>query len=171
MPARCKICFECPFREEVDRLLLSGEAVSSVARYCRDRGFPVSDSAVQRHTKHIAGYTVPPSHEIIDYGIKRENKKAELPSFNLPDFENPEVLSDSIIKTFQILIAGIEARSRLWAEGKGRFPGEEIKSLKSYAELVSLLKQQTNFLNLDNTFEDDFDDDFDDGLEKLLERN
>ncbi|MGL4503340.1 MAG: hypothetical protein ACRCU2_30040, partial [Planktothrix sp.] len=154
-----------------DRLLLSGEAVSAVARYCRDRAFPVSDSAVQRHTKHIVGYAVPPSHELIDYGIKRENKNPDLVTFDLPDFENPENLSESIIKTFQILIAGIEARSRIWAGGKGRFPGEEIKSLKSYAELVSLLKQQTNFLNLDNTFEDDFNDDFDDGLEKLLERN
>ncbi|MCT7981598.1 hypothetical protein [Laspinema olomoucense] len=156
MATKCLLC-NSDIRTEIDLLLLSGESTEKVAKICCDRGLKISKASVCRHTRHIEGYHPPKSSEIVDYGVKK-NELQPL-KFEISNELTSEKLSQSITSTYQIIIAGIEARAIAWAKGEGRFPLDEIKALQSYTDTISKLKDKTNFLNLENTFNPcDFED-------------
>lgn len=157
MPRKCKAC-SAEFREEIDRLLISGHSPTEVAKYCQDRGLKISSTSIQRHTRHIEGY-IPlqnRTHEIKSYEDECTMKPTEV---NPLMFEVPENIDDTEFKTkkinriYAVLLAGIAAKSELWSRGEGKFPSEEIRSLKMFTEMVALLKGKRDILNLQNTFD------------------
>jgi hypothetical protein len=157
MPRKC-VCCVSNFREDIDRQLLLGHTPTEVAQYCRDRGLEISSTSVFRHTKHIAGY-VPlelKTHEIIDYGEVNQTlmKDSNPLTFEVPEnCDNPDYLNEKINRTYAVLITGITAKSEQWSRGEGRFPSEEIRSLKLFTDMIGNLKGKRDILNLQNTFD------------------
>jgi hypothetical protein len=154
MPRSCFIC-SSPFREDVDKLLLQGESGKQVAKYCCDRGLQITQQSVSRHTKHIDGYIAPKDrlHEIKSYEIERT--KIVPTRFELPD-DNSQ-LADEITETYSIIITGIKAKLIDWSRGEGRFPNDEIRSLKSYTDTIAALRNNSGFLNLESAFSSDLE--------------
>ncbi|MGL4499995.1 MAG: hypothetical protein ACRCU2_13105 [Planktothrix sp.] len=157
MPRKC-VCCQSSFREDIDRELLRGQTPTEVSQYCRDRGLELSSTSVFRHTKHIVGY-IPleqKTHEIRDYGMTNETIYTDPNplTFEVPEnSDNPDYLISKINRIYTVLLTGITAKSEQWSRGEGRFPSEEIRSLKLFTDMIGNLKGKRDILNLQNTFD------------------
>jgi hypothetical protein len=99
-----------------------------------------------------------------DYGMSNQSIPVESNplTFEVPDnSDDPDYLIEKINKTYTVLLTGITAKSEQWSRGEGRFPSEEIRSLKLFTDMIGNLKGKRDILNLQNTFDPvDFPDDY-----------
>lgn len=169
--ARCKCC-NSPFKDEINRLIMSGMTFEEISKEITAKGFEVSTMAVNRHAnKHLEGF-VPRSKIAVEPNkvdmpqiptevFKSSNMAIDIESqrnvlgcpVNVSTSEDLAKLSNIYTKailsySYDFIFAKVERA----VKGLGKFPIEEIRSLEVLARTVKTIngdKHLDHFFDID----------------------